>query len=253
MVKNSLLRKSLRRFSHSEVKRQHWFKTHSMKPLAKYPKVEKKKKVAAMLKYKNKEGKEVLIKKIPFPTQRNAKPINTRSIRLHRNFHSKKENLRKSLVPGTILIMLAGRFRGRRVVYLKQLPSGLLLITGPFKINGIPLRRISSSYVIATSTKISLKGVKIDEKVINDSIFLRSHDHRRTKSEREFFKSEPDKKKTKLDWEIKKHEVTAPRKQAQKEIDTVILAEIKKVPLLKDYLSARFSLSNNQYPHLMKF
>ena len=73
---------------------------------------------------------------------------------------------RKSLQPGTVLILLAGRFRGKRVVLIKALDQGVLLVTGPFKINGVPLRRVNSRYVIATSYKVdvaSLDQKKVDE------------------------------------------------------------------------------------------
>ncbi|KAH0548191.1 hypothetical protein GP486_008090 [Trichoglossum hirsutum] len=153
---------------------------------------------------------------------------------------------RPSLQPGTVLILLAGRFRGKRVVLLKHLPQGILLVTGPFKINGVPLRRVNARYVIATSTKVDLKGVdqKAVEKVSSEGYFAREKSKEGKQGEEQFFKQgeKPEKKKP-----------SGTRAGDQKAVDKALLANIKKEPHLASYLGSSFGLRKGDRPHEMKW
>lgn len=151
--------------------------------------------------------------------------------------------LRASITPGTVLILLAGRFRGKRVVFLKQLASGLLLVSGPFKINGVPLRRVNQAYVIATSTKIDISSVSIDDK-INDAYFAKDSKSRSSGKEAEFFKDGEKKEKAAF---------PSDKSADQKNVDKALIAEINKTENLGKYLASTFALTKGQLPHLLKF
>ncbi|KAH9006943.1 60S ribosomal protein L6 [Lactarius hatsudake] len=156
---------------------------------------------------------------------------------------AKPTKLRDSITPGTVLILLAGRFRGKRVVFLKQLESGLLLVTGPYKVNGVPIRRVNQAYVIATSTKINLGDFKVDSK-INDAYFAKSEKKRTRSAEEEFF----------ADGKPKEKGAFPETKAAdQREVDKVVLAAVKKTEYLAKYLKASWGLSKGEYPHQLVF
>merc|ERR1712026_532881 len=64
-------------------------------------------------------------------------------------FSKQKHSLRPSLSAGVIAIVLAGVHKGKKVVVLKQLGTGLLLVSGPYALNGCPLRRVNQRYLLA--------------------------------------------------------------------------------------------------------
>ena len=142
-----------------------------------------------------------------------------------RRFTPKAANVRPSITPGTVLILLSGRHRGKRVIFLESEPStGLLVVTGPYKINGVPLRKVNQAFVIATSTKVSVAGVP----AVDYSIFAKVVAESANSDEAEFLQqtSAP---------------VVLPASflAAQKATDAKLLGAIKKVPQLKAYVDSR--------------
>merc|ERR1712127_831410 len=130
---------------------------------------------------------------------------------------AKPATLKASITPGTVL----------------------MLVAGPLKVNGVPLRRVNQTFTIATSTKVPLTGVDVSK--IDDAYFAKAA-KKAPKGADGFFKEGGN-----------KEELSAQRKADQKTVDTALLATIKKTEFLKAYLNARFSLSKGDAPHAMKF
>ena len=111
----------------------------------------------------------------------------------------------------------------------------LLIGIGPYSANGVPLRRVNQRYVIATSTKVDLKGVDVSK--IDDAFFAREA---------------VSTKKEVLPTEKTATTTSAERKAAQTAVDAALTKNITD-PLLLSYLKAKFSLKNSDKPHALKF
>ena len=151
----------------------------------------------------------------------------------------RKTHISAELVPGQVVILLSGRFRGRRVVFLKKLDSGLLLVTGPYKYNGVPLKRVNAAYVLPTNTKLKVDGKVADS--VKDDFFKRVQIKR--EKEEDFFAED----------KAKQERITEERKKAQNDVDTEVKKAVDEVPMMKEYLRNRFALKSGDKPHLMKF
>merc|ERR1739847_199947 len=147
------------------------------------------------------------------------------------------EDVKKPLRQGTVVILLAGRHKGKRVVFVKdRQDSGLILVTGPYKVNGVPLRRVPQSYVIATQTKIDISAVNAD---IDAGMFKRQ---KKAKAASEMFEESTE-----------GCSVSEERKALQEQVDETILGEISREAHLRKYMQQLFTLRKKQYPHQMVF
>ncbi|XP_046361533.1 large ribosomal subunit protein eL6-like [Haliotis cracherodii] len=191
---------------------------------------------------KNGGSRRVAITRYPryYPTEDKSRDLKHKQ----KAFRNHKHKLRSTISPGTVLIIVAGRQKGKRVVFLKQLNSGLLLVTGPYQLNNCPLRRINQIYVIATKTKLDIKGVKLPDR-LNDDYFRRSKQRKAKQTEGEIF-----------DTKKERYQVSEQRKADQKEVDKQLLDVIRKnseKKLLFGYLGSMFSLRTKEFPHRMAF
>jgi large subunit ribosomal protein L6e len=169
-----------------------------------------------------------------YPAEDAPKPLHKKKTR------GGAAGVRASITPGTVLILLVGRFKGKRVVFLKQLPSGLLLVTGPYAVNGVPARRVNAAFVIATSTRVNVDGIATD--AFTDAFFAKpAKDRSKSKSAEEFFAAPGAAAK----------ELPAGYLAAQAALDAALKAKLNEETT--GYLNNLFTLRAGDKPHHMRF
>ena len=108
-------------------------------------------------------------------------------------------------------------------------------MTGPYKYNGVPLKRVTGAHILPTNTKL-----KLDEKVadsIKDDFFKKTELN--IKEEKDFFVEE----------KLKKKELLKKEKKGQTTVDTEVKKAADTVPMMKEYLRNRIELKSGDKLH----
>jgi len=174
----------------------------------------KNKKLTQLLKIKKKEKFSGLSKNL-------FQKSKTFRGKMGKIFYPKRKFIkqRKNFKEGSIVILLGAKFQGKKAVLLKITKNGLFIISGPFSINGISLRRINPRYVAPTEIEVDLFELKLG--FLNDNYF-------------NFLK-----KSYKLYSNYQKQKLISMHRARQLAIDDYLKKEILKNFFLKFYLKSR--------------
>jgi len=198
-------------------------------------------KEAFFVEKKDKKGALKLVRAYKYPNKYTpAKPC----VQEKKKTVCRITKLKKTLTPGTVIIILKGTYAGKRCVFLKQMPSGMILIAGPFGINGVPVRRFQQAFVLGTSTKIDISNVTYPE-IMTDELFGKE----KVKAKKVNGVFEKVVKQTEF-------KPTGEKLAAIQAVDAMVVEAVKAHPeaaLLKKYLVTKFSLVNGMHPHRMQF
>jgi hypothetical protein len=75
---------------------------------------------------------------------------------VHRKFGINKKS-KLNFKSGSILILLSKKSLGKKVILLNTTESGLLVVTGPFSINGVSMRRVNPKYTVLSGATLNLE------------------------------------------------------------------------------------------------
>nr|UXY87572.1 60S ribosomal protein L6B [Cryptomonas curvata] len=89
---------------------------------------------------------------------------------IFRKMTKKIKNLENSNIKiGSIIILLSTKYQGKKVILLRITKSGLYVISGLYKLNGIPIRRVNPKYIFPTGVYIDISD--INTKIFSDEYF----------------------------------------------------------------------------------
>jgi ribosomal protein L14E/L6E/L27E len=141
---------------------------------------------------------------------------------------SRKKNKKtfSNLKPGSVLILLSQKLLGKKVILINTTESGLLVVTGPFSLNGISLRRVNKKYTIQSGAELSVENFNSPTLILNSRLFNDEYFETLAKSKSKSF-------------DHKKHNFVISHRIRQNYIDKFIHEFLKKNFFLKAYLRTR--------------